>query len=74
MTKKTENDPLAEGRRIQAEAVKAQEEADKQQPSPTQEEADRAKLGILDEFKSSGEPEAPAKAAASYSTRNAKAD
>jgi hypothetical protein len=46
---KKDNDPLAEGQRIQAEAVKAQEEADKIQPTPTQEEADKAKLGKLDE-------------------------
>ncbi len=80
MTKKNENDPIAEGRRIQAEAVAAQEERDQQQPTPTQDEADRAKLGLLGEegFKSSGDTEEKAETAAkpgaSYTTRAAKAD
>jgi hypothetical protein len=78
MTKK--NDPIAEGQRLQAEAVAAQEERDKVKPTPTQEEADKAKLGVLEEegFTPSGEPvekvSAAEKPAASYSTRAAKAD
>lgn len=50
MTKKNEElDPIAEGRRIQAEAVAAQEEADKTPPTPSQDENDKAKLGLLED-------------------------
>ena len=73
---KKDNDPLAEGREAQEAAVAAQEERDAIQPTPTQEEADKAKLGVLD-----GDFEAPAdvkkaEAAdkpATYKTRSADA-
>lgn len=61
------NDPLAEGRKLQAEAVAAQEEADKQQPTPTQEEIDRARLGLAD-----GEKAESAEKPGTYKTRDAK--
>lgn len=78
MAKKEEHDPIEEGRRIQAAAVAAQEAADKHQPTPTQDEADRAKLGLIDEFEPSGDPvtksETADKAPAKYNTRAASAD
>lgn len=39
---------LEDGRKRQAEAVAAQEARDKLRPTPSQEENDRAKLGVLD--------------------------
>ena len=71
-----EIDPIEEGKRLQAEAVAAQEEADKIAPYPSQEQNDRAKLG--DDL----DHDAPAKKAkdvqadkpAGYQTRVAKAD
>lgn len=73
MTNKT--DPIAEGQRLQAEAVKAQEEADKIQPTPTQEEADKAKLGLAqDGFAAPEEKAETAEKPGSYKTRAAKAD
>lgn len=71
-------DPLAEGQRSQAEAVKAQEDKDKVVPTPTQEEADKAKLGVLKGgFEAPAEPEEKAETAeksGSYKTRAAKAE
>ena len=61
-------DPIAEGRKLQAAAVAAQEEADKQPPTPTQDENDRAKVGRTDE------KQATAEKAGTYKTRDAKAD
>lgn len=48
MTKNTESDPVAEAQARQAEIVAEQEAAQSVQPTPTQEEADKAKLGVLD--------------------------
>lgn len=76
MTKKL--DPIEEGRRVQAEAVAAQEATDKIRPTPSQEENDKAKLGLLaDEDEDGTERRTKAEAAGkpgSYQTRQAKAD
>lgn len=72
------NDPLADGQKAQAEAVKAQEERDQIKPTPTQEEADKAKLGVLEgNFEAPKDTEEKAESATtsgSYKTRAAKAD
>lgn len=78
MTKR--NDPIAEGQSLQAEAVKAQEDRDQIKPTPTQEEADKAKLGVLDgDFESPAGGAAATKAEtaekpATYKTRSASAE
>lgn len=85
----TNKNALDEGRRLQAEAVAAQEEADKIQPYPSQAQIDAAKAGIVgtDEPEGDDEPEGEANASAksteksesaekpaTYKTRAAKAD
>jgi phage-related baseplate assembly protein len=69
MSKKDEDlDPIAQGRKVQAAAVAAQEEKDKLAPTPTQEENDRAKVGLTEE------KQAAAEKAGTYKTRDAKPD
>lgn len=70
MTKKNEDlDPIEEGRRIQAEAVAAQEEADKVPPTPSQDENDKAKLGILADDDAEKKKSETADKPGSYKTR-----
>ena len=71
MTKKL--DPIEEGRRIQAEAVAAQEEADKIPPTPSQEENDKAKLGLADDDDRKAKSETAGKTG-SYRTRASEAE
>jgi len=66
-------DPVEEGRKLQAEAVAAQEEADKIQPTPTQEEADNMKLGKVAEKKTTKADTAEG-SSGSYKTRASKSD
>lgn len=75
MSKK--NDPIEDARKRQAEIVAEQEEAQSVPPTPTQEEADRAKLG--EKSKSvktevSDEKAEEADKAGTYKTRASKAD
>jgi hypothetical protein len=69
-------DPIEEGRKLQAAAVAAQEEADKIPPTPSQEENDKAKLGIAldDDGKDTVKKVGAAEKPATYQTRAAKAD
>jgi hypothetical protein len=75
------DDELTESQRLQAAAVAAQEARDAIQPTPTQEEADKAKLGKLEDgFAAPDEPAELTQKAESaekpttYKTRAAKAD
>lgn len=75
MTKKSENNALEEGRRLQAEAVAAQEERDQVQPTPSQDENDRAKLGEVAEVSGTEtKSETAEKPSASYKTRSVSAE
>lgn len=77
MTKKSENNALEEGRRLQAEAVAAQEERDQVQPTPSQDENDRAKLGEVAEVawaSNEAKSETAEKPSAGYKTRSASAE
>lgn len=68
------NDALAESRKRQAEIVAEQEEAQSVTPTPTQEELDRAKLGLVDDEEEKKTKAAQADKPAGYQTRAAKAD
>lgn len=71
------DDPIADARKRQAEIVAEQEAVQSVAPTPSQDEADRAKLGLINEFNAPTETDEKSETASkpgSYKTRSSAAD